>query len=125
MATNAEYLQQDCCQAGCLLQVHFAEEWNEIHHLMIMESLGGDQLWVDRFMAQHAAVFYFWVLVIFFAVSPSLAYVFSEMVEVRLECQMAHSIVSSSSCSKLPHLAITITPFGGRARIQLAPISSV
>lgn len=64
-----------------LRKVHFAEEWNEIHHLMIMESLGGDQLWVDRFMAQHAAVFYFWVLVIFFAVSPSLAYVFSEMVE--------------------------------------------
>ena len=41
-------------------QVHFAEEWNEIHHLMIMESLGGDQLWIDRFMAQHAAVFYYW-----------------------------------------------------------------
>ena len=49
---------------------------------MIMESLGGDQLWIDRFMAQHAAVFYYWVLVFFFAVSPSLAYVFSEMVEV-------------------------------------------
>ena len=68
---------------GALQQVHFAEEWNEIHHLMIMESLGGDQLWIDRFMAQHAAVFYYWVLVFFFAFSPSLAYTFSEMVEVR------------------------------------------
>ena len=64
------------------LQVHFAEEWNELHHLMIMESLGGDQMWVDRFMAQHAAVFYYWVLIAFFAVSPSKAYLFSEMVEV-------------------------------------------
>ncbi|KAK9801410.1 hypothetical protein WJX73_007777 [Symbiochloris irregularis] len=64
-----------------LRKVHFAEEWNEIHHLMIMESLGGDQLWIDRFMAQHAAVFYYWVLIGFFAFSPSLAYVFSEMVE--------------------------------------------
>ena len=62
--------------------MHFAEEWNELHHLMIMEALGGDQLWVDRFMAQHAAVFYYWVLVGFFAFSPSLAYMFSEMVEV-------------------------------------------
>ena len=64
-------------------QVHFAEEWNELHHLMIMESLGGDQLWVDRFMAQHAAVFYYWVLIGFFCCSPQLAYMFSEMVEAR------------------------------------------
>ena len=62
--------------------MHFAEEWNELHHLMIMESLGGDQLWIDRFMAQHAAVFYYWVLIGFFAFSPSKAYLFSEMVEV-------------------------------------------
>ena len=47
-----------------------------------MESLGGDQYWIDRFAAQHAAVFYYWVLVFFFAFSPELAYVFSELVEV-------------------------------------------
>ena len=39
--------------------MHFAEEWNEAHHLLIMESLGGDQAWVDRFIAQHAAVVYY------------------------------------------------------------------
>lgn len=66
-----------------MLQVHFAEEWNELHHLQIMEALGGDQLWVDRFMAQHAAVFYYWVLIAFYAFVPSLAYMFSELVEVR------------------------------------------
>ena len=64
-------------------QIHFAEEWNELHHLQIMESLGGDQFWVDRFMAQHAAVFYYWVIVGFFAFSPQLAYIFSELVEAR------------------------------------------
>ena len=26
-----------------------------------MESLGGDQRWSDRFLAQHSAVLYFWV----------------------------------------------------------------
>ena len=67
------------------MQIHFAEEWNELHHLQIMESLGGDQYWVDRFAAQHAAVFYYWVLVFFFAFSPELAYIFSELVEVRHE----------------------------------------
>ena len=64
-------------------QIHFAEEWNELHHLQIMESLGGDQYWVDRFLAQHAAVFYYWSVVVFFAISPSTAYTFSELVEVR------------------------------------------
>ncbi len=29
-----------------------------MHHLQIMESLGGDQAWFDRFLAEHAAVFY-------------------------------------------------------------------
>jgi len=64
-------------------KVHFAEEWNELHHLQIMESLGGDLLWVDRFMAEHAAVFYYWVLVVMYLISPSASYAFSELVEVR------------------------------------------
>lgn len=47
-----------------------------------MESLGGDQLWWDRFLAQHAAVFYYWVLILFYTLAPRMAYVFSELVEV-------------------------------------------
>jgi ubiquinol oxidase len=39
-----------------LLKVHFAETWNELHHLLIMESLGGDRYWGDRFLAQHIGV---------------------------------------------------------------------
>jgi ubiquinol oxidase len=30
------------------LKVHFAETWNELHHLLIMESLGGNRLWIGR-----------------------------------------------------------------------------
>ena len=62
-------------------KVHFAEEWNELHHLQIMESLGGDQQWVDRFIAEHAAVFYYWILVLMYAVSPSASYALSELIE--------------------------------------------
>ena len=64
------------------LQVHFAEEWNELHHLQIMESLGGDLRWVDRFLGEHAAVMYYWVLVVIFMISPAASYQFMEMVEV-------------------------------------------
>lgn len=60
-------------------RVHFAEEYNEYHHLLIWEGLGGDQEWRVRFFAQHAAVVYFYMLIVMWAVSPSLAYNFSEL----------------------------------------------
>ncbi|KAH7283659.1 hypothetical protein KP509_34G018300 [Ceratopteris richardii] len=63
-------------------KVHFAEEWNEMHHLKIMESLGGDLLWLDRFFGQHAAFFYYWILNLMFLISPKVAYNFSELIEM-------------------------------------------
>lgn len=69
-------------RAGAVLRkVHFAEEWNELHHLQIMESLGGDQLWIDRFVAMHSSIVYYWILVIMYIVNPKLAYNFSELIE--------------------------------------------
>jgi ubiquinol oxidase len=62
-------------------RIHFAEEMNEFRHLMIMESMGGDQRWWVRFMAQHAAIAYFIGLCFLWALSPSLSYKFSEMLE--------------------------------------------
>jgi len=62
-------------------RVHFAEEWNEFHHLLIMESLGGDQKWWVRFMAQHSAIVYYFGLSLLWMISPSLSYKFSELLE--------------------------------------------
>uniref|UniRef100_A0A7S0UC96 EF-hand domain-containing protein n=2 Tax=Hemiselmis andersenii TaxID=464988 RepID=A0A7S0UC96_HEMAN len=61
--------------------IHFAEEWNEVQHLKIMEALGGDRLWLDRFLARHAAVFYYIILNHAWLISPSAAYNFSELIE--------------------------------------------
>jgi len=61
--------------------IHFAEEWNEMHHLLIMESLGGDQAWSTRFAAQHASIVYFLALCLLWLLSPTLAYNFSELIE--------------------------------------------
>lgn len=85
------------------------QEWNEMHHLKIMESLGGDLEWGDRFFGQHAAFFYYWVcflkntqlvtilvlrmkidhdfgqlqvLNLMFLISPKVAYNFSELIEM-------------------------------------------
>lgn len=62
-------------------KVHFAEEWNEMRHMKIMESLGADALWWDRFLARHAAVLYYWILLGLFLVSPQAAYNFMQLVE--------------------------------------------
>ncbi|GAU29897.1 hypothetical protein TSUD_379870 [Trifolium subterraneum] len=63
------------------LKVHFAESWNEMHHLLIMEELGGNAWWFDRFLAQHIAIFYYFMTALMYAISPRMAYHFSECVE--------------------------------------------
>ncbi|CAD5328704.1 unnamed protein product [Arabidopsis thaliana] len=63
------------------LKVHFAESWNEMHHLLIMEELGGNSWWFDRFLAQHIATFYYFMTVFLYILSPRMAYHFSECVE--------------------------------------------
>jgi ubiquinol oxidase len=63
------------------LKIHFAESWNELHHLLIMEELGGNARWVDRFLARHAALVYYWIVVVLYLVSPKSAYHFMELVE--------------------------------------------
>ncbi|CAL2251190.1 unnamed protein product [Prunus armeniaca] len=63
------------------LKVHFAESWNEMHHLLIMEELGGNAWWFDRFLAQHIAIFYYFMTAFMYIISPRMAYHFSECVE--------------------------------------------
>lgn len=63
------------------LRIHWAEGWNELHHLLIMEELGGSKNWIDRFLAQHTAVLYYWAVVVLYFIQPSLAYNLSEQIE--------------------------------------------
>jgi len=68
-------------RGAAVKKVHFAEEWNEFHHLLIMESLGGNDAWIDRFTGFHSAIVYYWVLNLLWLISPYLAYQFSELLE--------------------------------------------
>lgn len=63
------------------LKIHFAETWNELHHLLIMESLGGANFWGDRLLAKTTALIYYWVIAALYVVSPRSAYHFMELVE--------------------------------------------
>lgn len=61
---------------------HYYEEENEMHHLKIMESLGGNSKWWNRFLARHGAMAYYGVLLLLFMVSPKIAYLSSELLEM-------------------------------------------
>lgn len=63
------------------LRLHYAEADNELHHLLIMEALGGNNAYIDRFFAQHIAVFYYWYVVAIYLLHPRAAYHLSELIE--------------------------------------------
>lgn len=64
-----------------LREIHYAEEWNELHHLLIMETLGGDKRWSTRFLGYHVAIGYYWLLILTYLYSPRVAYQFMELLE--------------------------------------------
>lgn len=65
-----------------LKRKHYLEEENEVHHLKIMESLGGNSKWWNRFIARHGAMAYYGLLLILFMTSPKIAYLSSELLEM-------------------------------------------
>lgn len=63
------------------IETHFEQTMNEYHHLLIMEDLGGDKRFIDRFFAQHTAFAYYWITCLIYLLSPSMAYNLSEQIE--------------------------------------------
>jgi ubiquinol oxidase len=63
------------------LRHHYAEADNELHHLLIMEALGGADKFADRFIAQHLAFGYYWYCVLVYMLHPRAAYHLTELVE--------------------------------------------
>jgi hypothetical protein len=63
------------------LKLHFCQSWNEMHHLLIMEELGGSQRFSDRWLAQHVAFAYYWFVVALYLFNPTWAYNLNEAVE--------------------------------------------
>jgi len=63
------------------MRTHYAEADNELHHLLIMESLGGNSSIVDRTLAQTMAFGYYWYVTLVYAVDEQAAYHLSELIE--------------------------------------------
>jgi len=63
------------------MRTHYAEADNELHHLLIMESLGGNAFWFDRTVAQTMAFFYYWYVIVVYVWDEPTAYHLSELIE--------------------------------------------
>jgi len=99
--------------SSSLKKVHFKEDENEFAHLLIVEALGGDQQWFDRFIGQHAALIYYALITFMWLISPTLAYNFSELIET-------HAVVTYTEFAeaneailrKLPPPAVALDYYG-------------
>ena len=65
-----------------LMKQHFEQSVNETEHLEYMESRGGNTYFVDRFVAKHLVLIYYWSNVVYYWVAPRLAYHLSYEVEI-------------------------------------------
>ena len=65
-----------------LMKEHFAQTLNETEHLEYMESRGGNAYWVDRFVAKHLVLIYYWLNVVYYWLAPRSAYHLSYEVEI-------------------------------------------
>ena len=65
-----------------LMKQHFEQSVNETEHLEYMESRGGNAYFIDRFVAKHLVLIYYWTNVVYYWVSPRLAYHLSYEVEI-------------------------------------------
>lgn len=65
-----------------LMKQHFDQSLNETEHLEYMESRGGNDYFIDRFVAKSLVLIYYWSNVAYYWLSPRNAYHLSYEVEV-------------------------------------------
>ena len=56
------------------MKEHFYQAINETEHLKEMENRGGHKFWIDRLLARHLVLVYYWIMVIYYLLSPANAY---------------------------------------------------
>ena len=65
-----------------LMEEHFAQTLNETEHLEYMESRGGNLYFIDRFVAKHLVLAYYWINVVYYWLAPRAAYHLSYEIEI-------------------------------------------
>ena len=84
-----------------LMCQHFEQSVNETSHLEYMESRGGNAYWVDRFVAKHLVLIYYWINVVYYGVAPKSAYHLSYEVEIHAATTYAKYLADNGHDDKI------------------------
>jgi len=84
-----------------LMKEHFDQSINETEHLEYMESRGGSAYFVDRFVAKHLVLVYYWVNVVYYWLAPVSAYHMSYEVEVHAATTYAKHLALNGHDDKI------------------------
>ena len=84
-----------------LMKEHFDQSINETEHLEYMESRGGNTYFVDRFVAKHLVLVYYWVNVVYYWLAPVSAYHMSYEVEVHAATTYAKHLALNGHDDKI------------------------
>ena len=84
-----------------LMIQHFEQSINETEHLEYMESRGGNLYFIDRFVAKHLVLIYYWVNVVYYWVAPKSAYHLSYEVEVHAATTYAKHLAINGHDDKI------------------------
>jgi hypothetical protein len=84
-----------------LMKQHFEQSVNETEHLEYMESRGGNAHFIDRFVAKHLVLIYYWSNVVYYWVAPRLAYHLSYEVEIHAATTYAKYLANHGHDDKI------------------------
>ena len=84
-----------------LMKEHFDQSVNETEHLEYMESRGGNAYFIDRFVAKHLVLIYYWVNVVYYWLAPQSAYHLSYEVEVHAATTYAKFLAYNGDDEKI------------------------
>ena len=84
-----------------LMKEHFDQSINETEHLEYMESRGGNAYFIDRFVAKHLVLIYYWVNVVYYWMAPVSAYHLSYEVEVHAATTYAKHLALNGHDDKI------------------------
>ena len=84
-----------------LMKEHFEQSINETEHLEYMESRGGNAYFIDRFVAKHLVLIYYWINVVYYWMAPVSAYHMSYEVEVHAATTYAKHLALNGHDDKI------------------------
>ena len=84
-----------------LMKQHFEQSVNETEHLEYMESRGGNAYFIDRFVAKHLVLIYYWSNVVYYWVAPRIAYHLSYEVEIHAATTYAKYLADAGHDEKI------------------------